>query len=231
MSKYLSKTLTNIHHWRRAGVGEHLLEVAERLIVARGPERVSMALVARNAGVSRATVYNYFGDYRGLLTRFAAFRFGQLMAVLDAQMAQHAGRPRAQLEALLRASVASFERYDRFFRVMVSEYAASVEGVPHDALTQQIAQGMRQYVDRLAVPLRAGMRQRLFVGREPQRMAWAITGMVIHAVLRILQQSAPATRAGEVQIMENIIFHAALIEPAAARRRQAAGRRMVALNR
>jgi hypothetical protein len=114
---------------------------------------------------------------------------------------------------LIREAVNFFERYARFFRIIVRERADGVLGGPHDGLTSAISEGMDQYVKRLIVPLKAGMRQGLFTGQDPERMAWAIAGMVIHAVLRILQKPTSTTRTAEVEIMENIIFHAVLVEP------------------
>jgi len=201
-----------IHSWHRASVARHLLDVAEPLLMGRGPERVTLAMVARAAGVSRATAYNYFRNHRGLLTQFAAYRFQQLLGALEAATARYAEEPRVQLQALLRESVVFFERYGRFFRMMLREYADTVVGSPQDQLTRQIAAGMAQYVERLTIPLHAGMRRRLFVDQEPRRMAWAIAGMVIHTVLRILQQPTPHARSKELRIMENIIFHAVLAE-------------------
>lgn len=209
----MEKHASRIHQWRREGVEERLLGIAAHLILTRGPDRVSLALVARAAGVSRATAYNYFGDQRGLLTKFVSHRFQELRKVLDPVLQQYAQEPRLQLRALIREAVNFFERYARFFRIIVRERADVVLSGPHDGLTSAISEGMNQYVKRLIVPLKAGMREGLFAGQDPERMAWAIAGMVIHAVLRILQKPTSATRTAEVEIMENIIFHAVLVEP------------------
>ena len=213
----MEKRESRIYRWRREGVEQRLLEIAAHLILTRGPDRVSLALVARAAGVSRATAYNYFGDQRGLLTKFSAHRFQELQATLDGVLAQHK-EPHAQLQALLREAVTFLEHYSQFFRIIVREQADVVFGSSPDGLTEAISEGMEQYVERLTVPLRAGMREKLFVGQDPARMAWAIAGMVIHAVLRILQKPTSATRTAEVEIMENIIFHAVLVEPTLASR-------------
>jgi len=189
--------------------------------MARGVDQISVALVARAAGVSRATAYNYFGDQRGLLSKLMSHRFLQLLAILDATLQQYPDDPRVQLEALIHKAVDFFGRFDRFFRIMVRGRADAVLGGPRDGLTSEISNGMDQYVARLAIPLRAGMRRRLFVGQDPERMAWAIAGMVTHAVLQTLRHPTATTRKAEIDIVENIIFHAVLAEPA----RQRHGRR------
>ena len=194
---------------------QRLLEIAASLILARGPDRVSLTLVARAAGVSRATAYNYFGDQRGLLTKLMTHRLQALQAALDAVLAQHK-EPHAQLQALLREAVAFFEHHSQFFRIIVREQADVVFGSSHDGLSTAISAGMEQYVKRLSTPLRAGMRKKLFVGQDPERMAWAIAGMITHAVLRILHTPTAQTRVAEIEIMKNIIFHAVLAEPSRA---------------
>lgn len=46
---------------------EHLLDVTTEIVVAGGFRTVSIESVARGAGVSRALVYEHFGDLEGLL--------------------------------------------------------------------------------------------------------------------------------------------------------------------
>jgi len=215
----MEKQTSKIHRWRRESVEKRLLEVAEELIMTRGPDQVPLALVARAAGVSRATAYNYFNDQRGLLTKFVSHRFQELHKALDTVLQQYAQEPRLQLRALIREAVNFFERYSKFFRILVRERADVVMGGRRDGLTEEINRGLEEYAKRLVPPLRAGMRQGLFVGQEPERMAWAIAGMVTHAVLRILQNPTVATRTSEVEIMEEIIFHAVLTEPSSTTRR------------
>jgi AcrR family transcriptional regulator len=46
---------------------EQILDAAERVFADRDPSEVTLEEVADEAGVSRALVYNYFGDKRGLV--------------------------------------------------------------------------------------------------------------------------------------------------------------------
>lgn len=220
--------MSKIYRWRKEGVEKQLLEVAERLAMTRGPGKISLALVARAAGVSRATAYNYFGDQRGLLSKLVSHRFQELMEVLESALQRQSQDPRAQLETLIREVAGFFERYHRFFRIMVQERADAVLGGTRDGLTAEISNGMDQYVERLTIPLKAGMKRGLFVGQDPKRMAWAIAGMIAHAVLRILQDPKASTRSAEIKIMESIIFHAVLAEPSRGfRKRMAQGGRKI----
>ena len=61
-----------------------ILTEAARLVAARGPDRVSLRELAREAGVSHAAPAHHFTDRRGLFTALAAEGFGLLAAALAA---------------------------------------------------------------------------------------------------------------------------------------------------
>jgi TetR/AcrR family transcriptional repressor of uid operon len=76
---------------------QHILLAARDLLVARGVRRVSMEEVARAAGVTRVTVYRYFGDREGLVR--AAFL--HLADSLDALVTDLAREPNPDVDAFL----------------------------------------------------------------------------------------------------------------------------------
>ena len=55
---------------------QEILDAAERLIAANGPDGVGLQQVAREAGVSHALVTHYFGTYDGLVREALARRTG-----------------------------------------------------------------------------------------------------------------------------------------------------------
>lgn len=74
-----------------------ILKAAHELLAARGIRRVSMDDVADAAGVTRVTVYRYFGDRESLVR--AAFL--QLADDLDALVADLGREPRPDVDASL----------------------------------------------------------------------------------------------------------------------------------
>jgi AcrR family transcriptional regulator len=64
---------------------QHILDTAADLIAEHGAANVSMASLARQAGVARATLYNYFPDFQRVLSALVAHEVARLRATLDRQ--------------------------------------------------------------------------------------------------------------------------------------------------
>jgi AcrR family transcriptional regulator len=77
-----------------------ILDAAERLFAARGPDAVGLKDVAREAGVSHALVSHYFGTFARLVDAVLERRAGRVRAQLLGMMTETAGelRPAELLE-------------------------------------------------------------------------------------------------------------------------------------
>jgi AcrR family transcriptional regulator len=80
-----------------------IVESAARLFEHRDPLEVPFEEIADAAGVSRALVYNYFGDRGGLLAAVYLYHFDAVQAVVD-----EAVDPAASREDQIRASVKAY---------------------------------------------------------------------------------------------------------------------------
>lgn len=80
-----------------------IVESAARLFEHRDPLEVPFEEIADAAGVSRALVYNYFGDRGGLLAAVYLYHFDAVQAVVD-----EAVDPDAPREDQIRASVRAY---------------------------------------------------------------------------------------------------------------------------
>jgi AcrR family transcriptional regulator len=80
-----------------------IVESAARLFEERDPQEVPFEEIADAAGVSRALVYNYFGDRGGLLAAVYLYHFDAVQAVVD-----DAVDPDATPEERIRASVRAY---------------------------------------------------------------------------------------------------------------------------
>jgi AcrR family transcriptional regulator len=85
---------------------EQILEAAERVFQTRDPVEVTFEELARAAGVSRALVYNYFGDKGGLVAAVYLRSLHRLHQELD-----EAVDPDAPAAERLRASVRCYLGY------------------------------------------------------------------------------------------------------------------------
>lgn len=97
-----------------------LLDAVAEIVLAAGPEAVSLRECARRAGVSHSAAAPHFGDKRGLLTAFAAEGAARLAAALHA--AVEALPPGAAPPAVLAATGRGYMGFARanpaHFRLM-----------------------------------------------------------------------------------------------------------------
>lgn len=87
-----------------------LMASAMKLLKRRGYRKVGLLEIARDAGVSKATVYYYFTDKDDLLTRAVADRMAENSAGLEREAASAGGSAEDRLRRFLQ----------RFFRMVLS---------------------------------------------------------------------------------------------------------------
>jgi AcrR family transcriptional regulator len=86
----------------RREVTDAVLDAAGRLVAERGPAAVTMAQIAADAGIGRATLYKYFPSIDAVLAAWHRREVAGHLAALRTVRDRHAGKPDA-LEALLAA--------------------------------------------------------------------------------------------------------------------------------
>jgi AcrR family transcriptional regulator len=87
---------------------EQIVDAAARVLEGRDPNDVTFEEIADEAGVSRALVYNYFGDRWGVL----AAVYGRTLQRLDCELAKAVDGPMLPGDRL-RATVACYLRFAR----------------------------------------------------------------------------------------------------------------------
>jgi AcrR family transcriptional regulator len=78
-----------------------LMASALKLLIRRGYRRIRVQDVARDAGVSKATIYHYFANKDDLLTQTIAGRIADKQAEIEARMASAGGSASARLRLFL----------------------------------------------------------------------------------------------------------------------------------
>lgn len=86
-----------------------ILDAAFGLASSRGWDKVTMADLAAEAGVSRQSVYNDFGSRDGVARALVQREVDRFLAVVDEQLAG----TRPAVDAVVRASTAVFDLADR----------------------------------------------------------------------------------------------------------------------
>jgi TetR/AcrR family transcriptional repressor of mexCD-oprJ operon len=156
---------------------EAILDGAQRLL-ERG-ERVSIAAVAAEAGVSRVTVYAHFADRERLLEALVERAVRESTAAFDVAEPER-GPPPEALERLVAASWTELARHDAIARASAAQLSAEAMRRAHEAARGRIA----ALVER--------------VRRDGSFRADVPAGWLVTATLALVHAAAEEARTGEL---------------------------------
>jgi AcrR family transcriptional regulator len=100
---------------------ERILEAARTLFGSRGFETVTMAEVARAAGVARATVFNHFGTKGALVEAITESVFAYYAEILDRALADRTSATPTLVRALFDTMGFGIEQFHGFYRGVFRE--------------------------------------------------------------------------------------------------------------
>ncbi len=145
-----------------------ILDAARAVMLRHGYRKATLEDVAAEAGVSRATVYNHFGNKEAVFRELVAVETARIEAAVRAAL-----DPAAPPEARLRALVAA--RYARL-RELRALYAVALDGARAalPAALDVIADFQRRQVALVAGLLAEGVAAGRFRRVEPERLAAAL---------------------------------------------------------
>jgi AcrR family transcriptional regulator len=133
--------MSSVRERQREDQRERILGAARRLFSEHGPENVTMADVAGEAGVARATVFNHFGSKHALVEGITEDVLSGYTQLLDNALAEGETSTPTLVRALFEAMGSGIEENRRFYRSVFREIAKlSVgldEGGPGQAARQQ----------------------------------------------------------------------------------------------
>ncbi|GAP12879.1 transcriptional regulator, TetR family [Longilinea arvoryzae] len=118
-----------------------LLQVALELFAARGYDGVGVQEIAEAAGVTKPTLYHYFGSKAGLLTALLDEQHEPLNRAVAGAAGYHGDLPGA-LEALARAYFDFARAHPAFYRMQLGMYFAPRES---EAWQQVAGRNEQQY--------------------------------------------------------------------------------------
>lgn len=165
-----------------------IVRTARRLLAEHGPDDVTMAEIARAAGVARATVFNHFGSKRALIesiTEEVLARYGEL---LENGIADRSTPTPALVRALFELMGAGIEDDRRFYRAMFREIARLTLGLDEGGPGQLARQAA---LDRLVQLLTRGQaRGEISTEHQPEDLAIAFDGLVFGTITHWLYDDA-----------------------------------------
>jgi AcrR family transcriptional regulator len=197
-----------------------LLEAAERILDAHGPDAVSVRAVADEAGTSTRAVYSLFGSKDGLLAELSKRAFVVLAGYMDALPMD--GDP---VEDLIAAGMGAFRRFANqrpaLFRLAFQRILPSLE-LPGDYWRTADATFGRLVARVERVEAEGGLD-----GRDPRAVATEFTALCEGLMTVELRGRLMSDRADEIwrDALEALVRGYAGASPSSARRKPARPRR------
>ena len=99
---------------------ERILSCAEELFCMRGYDAVGVQEIVERAGITKPTLYYYFGSKRGLLEYLLAERFEKLQQLMKDMIPGNQADIRQKLHAAARECYRFFLREPKFYRLMMA---------------------------------------------------------------------------------------------------------------
>jgi AcrR family transcriptional regulator len=145
----------------RTGVGDRILDAAASCVTAYGVHRVTLAEIARRAGVSRPTVYRRWTDTREIL---AALLTSRVIGVWRDVPGRGQGR-----EELVDRIVAVADRLRRDDLVMSVLHSAPEMAMVY--ITERLGTSQQVLIDAAAAEIEAGQRDGSVRVGDPRQLA------------------------------------------------------------
>ena len=142
-------------------LGGQILDAAASCVLAYGVDRVTLAEIARRAGVSRPTVYRRFPDTRAIL---AALLTARIVGVLDATETGNPGRA-----ALVDRMVAVADRLRRDEVIMAVLHSAPDLAMVY--ISERLGTSQQILIDALAGELKLAQEDGSVRDGDPRRLA------------------------------------------------------------
>lgn len=152
---------------------EHLLSVALKLFTRKGYDATGVQEIVIAAGVTKPTLYHYFGSKRGLLDVLLERNFTNLLRTLTVA-SEYKGDLPFTLTAITKASFEFAKNNSAFYRMQMAMTLSSPESESYDATLKYQAEVIKllETLFRLAAKDHGNMRNR------QQRYAFTFLGII-----------------------------------------------------
>lgn len=176
-------------------------EAAMRVIARKGLSDLTMADVAKEAGIAKGTIYLYYKDRQHLVNETAEFAFTKLSERVAEAFAQ-TGTFRNRFETLVRTQLEFFDENHEFFRVHLAmadcNSGAGRRAQPHPRYLT--------YLERLGAFFDEGVKAKEIRDVPARRLALFVAeGMRGVIFRRIVDKEAPSLSADVSLIVETVL--------------------------
>jgi AcrR family transcriptional regulator len=200
----------------KEATSEAILQAAEGTFAESGLHSARMEDIARRAGVSVGTLYNYFGDRSALLEVLVASRRAALVAALDQASTEREERFEQTLSRLLRVLLEHYDQHRRFFSILLEgELARDARAFPAAA---SVPRGtMRSLHQRFAALSAQGVASGVLRPDLAELYPALLMGMVRGIVIHSLFQPQPTRLAEHVDDLVELFLQGAMVGRGATR--------------
>jgi AcrR family transcriptional regulator len=193
----------------------HIVEAARRLVAARGLDDVTMAEVATEAGVARATVFNHFGSKHALLEAITEEVIAFYQAMLRNAVADATTPTPDLVRALFEHMGAGIEEDRRFYRGIFREIAKIRLGLDEGGVGQQAGEAALALLVTLLA--RGQQRGELSARHNAEDLASAFDSLVNGTITHWLYGDAAEPLKQRMRRAAEVFLRGATGDPAAGR--------------
>lgn len=176
---------------RSKAMVEAILDATIRVLVRRGYESTTTIAIAKRAGVSVGSLYQYFPNKESLVAALVERHSAELIACIDAALQSSFGSdPRASIRILVRAALDAH-------RIAPALHKVLVEQVPRVGRIKVAMDTSTIIANKLAdylAPHRA-----LLGGRDPARIAFVVETIVESLTHRMVLEQPDALSYAELE--------------------------------
>lgn len=157
---------------------ERIMQCAEQLFYEKGYDATGVQEIAAGAGVTKPTLYHYFGSKIGLLQDIMETKIGQIRQSLD-NVREQEGDLREKLYALADMVGMFFQKEYRFYMLMMAMFYSARENEAYHAVKpylhefyQNVEQIFERQEDQMPVNTDRQQLAISFLGTLNQYLVW-----------------------------------------------------------
>jgi len=192
-----------------------IVEAARRLFARGSVDEVTMAEVAADAGVARATVFNHFGSKHALMEAITEDVIAHYQGMLRNALADTTTATPVLVRALFEQMGAGIEEDQRFYRGVFREIAKIRLGLDEGGLAEQAGRAALELLAKLLA--RGQERGDLSRTLRAEDLASAFDSLVNGTIMHWLYGDAAEPLTERMKRAADVFLGAAAVGPAAGR--------------
>jgi TetR/AcrR family transcriptional regulator of autoinduction and epiphytic fitness len=184
-------------------IREAILDAAIVVFARRGYQAATMQELAREAGYTAPSLYNYFAGKQRIFEALVDRLDAEFIAVFD-EATPEAGDFASRVELLIRRQVDLVQRRRGAFKIFLAVQGGA-GAIPSARAARRHAEGFRTYMERFTTWMRAASAGADLGGRSPEELAYALWGLSI-----AFQTRGAGSGEADTQAMLRLFLHGAL---------------------